>query len=187
MQMLRPLTVMLCALFLVSCASSKPWTYSDADAKAIDADVDLVLKEFNESIAGSETFVKSAEGILIFPALYKAGFFGGAEYGNGALRIAGKTAGYYNFAGLSIGPQIGVQKTSLIIMFMKESVLEKFRASTGFELGVDANATVITIGANASLDTTKAGEPILAFVFGQRGLMAGVTLEGSKFTKRDPQ
>ena len=179
--------VMLCALSLIGCASSKPMTYSTADAKAMDADVDLVLKEFNESIAGSDTFLKSAKGILVFPALYKAGFIGGAEYGDGVLRIDGKTVGYYNVAKLSVGLQIGVQKTSLILMFMKDSVLEKFQASTGFELGVDANATVITIGANASLDTTKAGEPILAFVFGQRGLMAGITLEGSKFTKREPQ
>ncbi|MCX5721196.1 MAG: YSC84-related protein [Nitrospirae bacterium] len=125
--------------------------------------------------------------MLVFPAVYRAGLIGGAEYGDGVLRIAGKTVGYDNFAGLSFGPQIGVQKTSLLLMFMKEPVLDKFQASQGFELGIDANATGVVVGANASLDTTNAGESILAFIFGQRGLMAGVTLEGSKFTKRDHQ
>jgi len=154
-----------------------------AEAKELDADADLAVKEFTEKIAGSEEFLKSAKGVLVFPAVYKAGFIGGAEYGDGVLRVAGKTVGYYNMAAVSFGFQLGAQKTSLIIMFMKDHVLEKFQKSAGFELGVDANATLITVGAGGSLDTTKLAEPILAFVFGQRGLMAGLTLEGSKFTK----
>jgi len=157
-----------------------------ADAKEIDAGADLALKEFTEKIAGSEEFLKIAKGILVFPSVYKAGvILGGAEYGDGALRIGGKTVGYYNMTGVAFGPQLGAQKTSLIIMFMKDLVLEKFQKSTGFEFGVDANATLVTVGAQGSLDTTKLGEPILAFVFGQRGLMASLTLEGSKFTKLD--
>jgi lipid-binding SYLF domain-containing protein len=163
------------------------WTYSATDAKTMDTDVDLALKEFTENISGSEAFVNTAKGILVFPALYKAGFLAGVEYGNGTLKIAGKTVEYYNFLGLSVGAQIGVQKTSLLIMFMKDIALEKFRASKGFDLGLVANATVITVGANTALDTTKLGQPILAFAFDQRGLMAGITLEGSKFTKRDPE
>lgn len=154
-----------------------------ADAKEIDADVDLTLKEFQEKITGTEEFFKSAKGILVFPAVYKAGFIFGAEYGTGALRVNGTSVGYYNLAGASFGFQIGVQKTSLILMFMKEGVLEKFQASSGFELGVDAGATLVTVGARGSLDTTKLGEPILAFVFSQKGLMADLVLKGAKFTK----
>ncbi|MEW6544510.1 MAG: lipid-binding SYLF domain-containing protein [Nitrospirota bacterium] len=156
-----------------------------ADAKEIDADVDLTLKEFAEKITGSEDFLKHAKGVLVFPSIYKAGFIFGAEYGTGALRVAGKTVDYYNLAGASFGFQIGAQKTSVILMFMKDVALEKFRSSTGFELGVDAGATIVTVGAEGSLDTTKLAEPILAFVFSQRGLMGGVTLSGSKFTKLD--
>lgn len=173
----------LCALFALGAAW--PASAAAADAKEIDADVDLAVKEFVEKVAGSEEFLKSAKGVLVFPAVYRAGFIFGAEYGEGALRVAGKTVGYYNLATASIGFQIGAQKTSLIMMFMKDAALEKFRASTGFELGVDANATIITVGAQGSLDTTKLAEPILAFVFSQKGLMGGVTLEGSKFTKLD--
>jgi len=156
-----------------------------ADAKEIDAEVDLTLKEFTEKITGSDEFLKQAKGILVFPAIYKAGFVFGAEYGSGALRINGKTVDYYNTTAVSFGLQLGAQKTSVIMMFMKDVVLEKFRKSSGFELGVDANATLVTVGAGGSLDTTKLGEPILAFVFSQRGLMGGLTLEGSKFTKLD--
>jgi lipid-binding SYLF domain-containing protein len=156
-----------------------------ADAKEIDADVDLALKEFNEKVPGTEELLKNAKGILVMPAMYKAGFFFGAEYGDGALRVAGKTVGYYNLAAASFGLQIGAQKTSLILMFMKDTVLEKFRKSSGFELGVDAGATLVTVGAKGSLDTTKLAEPILAFVFSQTGLMADLSLKGAKFTKLD--
>jgi lipid-binding SYLF domain-containing protein len=160
-------------------AAAWPASASAADAKEIDADVDLALKEFQEKITGTDEFLKTAKGVLIFPAVYKAGFIGGAEYGEGALRVNGKTVGYYNVIGLSFGLQIGVQKTSLILMFMKDAVLEKFRSSSGFELG----ATLITVGARGSLDTTKLAEPILAFVFSQKGLMADLVLKGAKITK----
>lgn len=156
-----------------------------ADAKDIDAEVDLTLKEFADKVSGSDEFLKTAKGLLVFPAVYKAGFVFGAEYGNGALRVDGQTVEYYNIASATWGLQIGAEKTALILMFMKDAPLEKFRKSLGFELGVDAGATLVTVGAKGSLDTTKTAEPILAFVFNQRGLMAGVTLEGSKFTKLD--
>lgn len=170
---------------IATLVAALPAPASAADAKELDADVDLALKEFTEKIAGSEEFLKSAKGILVLPSVYKAGFVFGAEYGEGALRVGGKTVGYYNMAAASFGFQLGAQKTSLIMMFMKDAALEKFQKSAGFELGVDANATLITVGAGGSLDTTKLAEPILAFVFSQRGLMAGLTLEGSKFTKLD--
>lgn len=166
-------------------AVASPGLSHAADAKEIDADVDLALKEFTEKIAGSEEFLKSAKGILVLPSVYKAGFVFGAEYGEGALRVGGKTVGYYNLAAASFGFQIGAQKTSLIMMFMKDTVLEKFQKSMGFELGVDAGATLVTVGAKGSLDTTKLAEPILAFVFSQKGLMGDLSLKGAKFTKLD--
>lgn len=178
-------TILLASLLVMAGLSLSVASALAADAKAIDAEVDLTLKEFAEKVSGSDEFLKTAKGLLVFPAVYKAGFVFGAEYGNGALRIDGKTVDYYNIASATWGLQIGAEKTALILMFMKEAPLEKFRKSMGFELGVDAGATLVTVGAKGSLDTTKTAEPILAFVFNQRGLMAGVTLEGSKFTKLD--
>lgn len=158
-----------------------------ADAKEIDHDADLALTEFQDKMVGSDEFFKLAKGVLVFPAVYKAGVFIGGEYGNGALRIGGKTVGYYNLASASFGLQIGAQKTTLILMFMKPDVLEKFQKSSGFELGVDAGVTLVTVGAGTSFDTTKAGEPILAFIFDQKGLMADLSLKGAKFTKFEPK
>lgn len=178
-------TVLLAVTLMVMGMAISPALALAADAKAIDADVDVTLKDFAEKIPGSDEFLKTAKGVLVFPAIYKAGFVFGAEYGNGALRINGKTVDYYNTVAASWGLQIGAEKTALILMFMKEAALEKFRKSMGFELGVDAGATLVTVGAKGSLDTTKLAEPILAFVLNQRGLMAGVTLEGAKFTKLD--
>jgi len=178
-------TILLASLLVMTGLGLSVAAALAADAKAIDAEVDLTLKEFADKVSGSDEFLKTAKGLLVFPAVYKAGFVFGAEYGNGALRIDGKTVDYYNIVSATWGLQIGAEKTALILMFMKDAPLEKFRKSLGFELGVDAGATLVTIGAKGSLDTTKTAEPILAFVFNQRGLMAGVTLEGSKFTKLD--
>ncbi len=178
-------TIAFTAALMVMGLGVLPASAFAADAKAIDSDADVTLKDFAEKITGSDEFLKTAKGVLVFPAIYKAGFIFGAEYGDGALRINGKTVEYYNTAAASFGFQIGAEKTALILMFMKDAALEKFRKSAGFELGVDASATLVTVGAKGSLDTTKLAEPILAFVLNQRGLMAGVTLEGAKFTKLD--
>jgi len=160
-------------------------------AKAIDADVernvDQTLKEFSRNISGAQEYLRDAKGVLVFPSVYKAGFIFGVETGKGALRVGGKTVGYYNLSTVSFGFQIGVQKSSLIMTFMEDSALEKFQSRMGFELGIDGNVTVFTVGAGGSLDTTKIAEPIRAFVFDRQGLIGGITLEGSKFTKLDPE
>ena len=113
----------------------------------------------------------------------QGGLIVGAEYGEGALRIAGKTVGYYSIASGSFGPQIGAQEKDIIIVFMSPAVLKKFRTSENWRAGVDAKVTVINVGVDDSLSTLKRNQPVVGFVFGQKGLMAGATLEGSKFTK----
>ncbi|MBM4134227.1 MAG: hypothetical protein FJ245_10695 [Nitrospira sp.] len=95
-------------LFLFTLSS--PAIASATDAKAIDADVDVTLKDFSEKVTGSEDFLKTAKGILVFPAIYKAGFIFGAEYGNGALRVNGKSVDYYNTVAASFGFQIGAKR-----------------------------------------------------------------------------
>jgi lipid-binding SYLF domain-containing protein len=113
----------------------------------------------------------------------KAGIGVGGEYGEGALRIGGKTVDYYNTAAASIGFQLGAQKKTIILVFMQQEALKKFRASSGWKAGVDGSVALITVGVEGSIDTTKIKDPIVGFVFGQKGLMYNLTLEGSKFTK----
>ncbi|MFC1666367.1 YSC84-related protein [Candidatus Omnitrophota bacterium] len=153
-----------------------------ATAKQIDANVDASLKHF-ESIVGAKEVIKKAKGILVFPKVFKAGIGIGGEYGEGALRINGKTVDYYGTGAASIGFQIGGQKKTIIIAFMENNAFEKFRESSGWKVGLDASVAVITIGVGGSIDTASINEPIIGFVLNQKGLMYNITLEGSKITK----
>jgi len=99
------------------------------------------------------------------------------------LRIGGVSVDYYTIAAASFGLQFGAQKKDIILLFMNNQVLQDFRNSSGWTAGVDGTVTLVTVGAEGSINTTTLNEPILAFVVGQTGLMAGVSLEGSKITK----
>jgi len=153
------------------------------EGKAIDISVDMALEQFNKDIKGGDEFLKSAKGVLVFPSVIKAGVGVGGEYGEGALRIGGKTADYYNTAAASIGFQLGIQSKRIIIVFMQDDALKKFRESKGWEAGVDGSVALIELGAGGTIDTTTIKDPIIGFVFGNKGLMFNLTLEGSKYTK----
>jgi len=158
-----------------------------ATKKEINASVDVGLERFTSDVRGADEFLKAAKGVLVIPRVKQAGFVLGAKYGNGALRVEGKTVGYYNMTAASAGLQIGVQESNIILCFMDKTVLKKFRESKGWQVGVDGTVALVTIGAGGSVDTTKLKEPIVGFVFGQTGLMAGVSLEGLKLTKINPK
>ena len=152
-------------------------------AKQIDAEVNAALKLFSQQVKGGKEFLNAAKGILVIPNIIKAGLGVGGEYGEGALRIGGKTVEYYSLAAGSVGFQIGAQKTNLILIFMEEEALKIFRSSSGWKVGVDGSITFIDVGKGKSLDTLNIKDPIVAFMFGQKGLMANATIEGAKFTK----
>jgi len=154
-----------------------------ATANEIDASVNASLNRFVKEVKGAQEFLNAAKGVLVMPKVIQGGVGVGAEYGEGALRIGGKTVGYYNIVSGSFGYQLGGQQKDIILVFMNEAVLNKFRKSENWRAGVDAKVTVVTIGADESLDTTKFKQPVVGFVFAQKGLMAGATIEGSKFTK----
>jgi len=156
-----------------------------ADAREIEISVDVALEQFQKEVTGAGQFLGKANGYLVFPKVVKAGLGIGGEYGEGALRINGKTTAYYSTAAASIGLQLGVQKKSIVIVFLTKEALTKFLNSKGWEVGVDGSVALIKVGAGGSIDTTSIKDPIVAFVFGQKGLMYNLTLEGSKFTKLD--
>jgi len=149
----------------------------------IDTSVDVALEQFNKDIKGGAEFLKSAKGVLVLPSVVKAGVGVGGEYGEGALRIGGKTVDYYSTAAASIGFQLGAQSKRIIIVFMQDYALKKFRESKGWEAGVDGSVALIEVGAGGTIDTTTIKDPIIGFVFGNKGLMFNLTLEGSKYTK----
>ncbi len=152
-------------------------------AREIDVGVDEALKRFKAEVSGAQLFLDKSKGALVFPSVYKAGFGVGGEYGEGALRIAGKTAGYYNTMAASIGFQFGAQAKTVILVSTQKDALDKFQNSDGWKVGVDGSVALVTLGAGDSLDTVNIKDPIVGFVFGQKGLMYNLTLEGSKYTK----
>ena len=156
-----------------------------ASAAEIDAKANAVLKNFYQEVGAATELSKKSKGILIFPDVVKAGFVIGGEYGEGALRIKKKTVGYYNTVAGSIGLQIGAQAKTVILMFMDKEVLSAFRNSDGWEIGVDGSVALIEFGAGEAIDTNSIKDPVIGFVFGNRGLMVNLTLEGAKISKID--
>jgi lipid-binding SYLF domain-containing protein len=156
-------------------------------AAQINAGVNAALAKFHKQVKGSNELLARAKGVLVFADVIKAGAGIGGEFGEGALRISGKTVAYYSFASASIGLQLGVQRKDIIILFMQDRALRDFRASEGWQVGVDGSIVLVDVGAGGSVDTTKVNKPIIGFVVGQQGLMYNLTLEGSKITKLPPK
>jgi lipid-binding SYLF domain-containing protein len=154
-----------------------------ATAKEIDVSVDVALEKFEKDVAGSKQFLATAKGLLVFPNVIKAGIGFGGEYGEGALRISGKTVSYYNTMAGSFGLQLGAQAKTIVLVFLDEDALKQFRKSEGWKVGVDGSVAVIAIGAGTSLDSSKLNQPNVGFVLDQKGLMYNLTLEGLKFTR----
>ena len=161
------------------------WSYTGyaATARELDVSVDVALERFYQQVEGAKAFANTAKGMLILPNVTKGALFLGVEYGEGALRIGGVTVDYYSIAAGSIGLQIGGQKKDIFLLFMTDEALRKFRASKGWEAGVDGNVAFVDMGAGGRLDTTTVKDPIVGFVIDVKGLIADVSLKGSKITK----
>ena len=123
--------------------------------------------------------------MLIFPDVLSGSFFIGAQHGKGVLRVGGANAGYYSTTAGSIGFQAGAQSKAMFVLFMTDEALNKFRNSNGWTVGADATVAVVNIGANGRIDTNTAQQPVVGFVLNNGGLMAGVSLEGTKIAKID--
>jgi len=152
-------------------------------AKEIDVSVDVALNRFKNEVPGAQEFLQNAKGVLVIPNVIRVGFGLGGEYGEGALLIGGKTIDYYSLGAGSFGFQIGAQSKNVVIIFMDENALTSFRDSLGWRAGVDGSVALVDVGAGGSVDTNNIQHPIVGFVFGVKGLMVNLSLEGSKFTK----
>ncbi len=156
-----------------------------ASKEEIDIEVAASVEKFQQEVSGGKKFLEKAEGMLVFPDVVKAGFGIGGEYGEGALLIKEKTVDYYNTAAASIGFQLGAQFKTVILVFLKKDALDKFRNSSGWEAGVDGSVALIEFGVGKDINTINIVDPIVGFVFSNKGLMYNLTLEGSKITKLD--
>lgn len=156
-------------------------------AAQIDLGVDEALKKLYDSTPAALELSKIAKGILVFPSIVKGGLVVAGQYGEGALRKEGKTAGYYNSVAASYGLQAGVQKFGYALFFLDAASLEYLNKSEGWELGVGPSITIVDAGIARSLSTTTAKDAVYAFFFDQKGLMAGLGIQGSKITQITPK
>jgi lipid-binding SYLF domain-containing protein len=124
-----------------------------------------------------------AVAILVFPNIKKAGFMVGGQYGEGVLWRGDKAAAFYNTGGASFGFQAGAQEYGYAMFFMTEAAINALNVAEGFEVGVGPSVVIIDQGMANSMTTTTMQKDIYAFVFGQKGLMAGVGIQGNKITK----
>ena len=132
--------------------------HAAATAKEIDASVDAAMDRFDKQVKDADEVVRNAKGLLVMPNVKKAGLIVGGEYGKGALIIEGKTVGYYKVISGSVGFQLGVEAKDMILAFMTDEVLNKFRTSKGWEAGIDGNVAVITVGGGGSASTRNVNE-----------------------------
>jgi lipid-binding SYLF domain-containing protein len=175
-------------LGLAGCTTTSPSSSASPAANAgkrdtINAGVDSTLSRLYENVNGSRELVAKARGVLVFPSVISAGFWIGAQYGEGALRVNGQTTGYYSTVAGSFGLQIGAQSKALVFLFMTQEALDEFLHSQGWAAGADATVAVLKVGANGAVDTSTATSPVEAFVLTNGGLMAGVSLEGTKVSR----
>ena len=171
---------LLALLFLIQA----PYTFA-ARKIVLDARIEEAVAEFYEKSMAGKKLAQKAKGMLVFPTVGKAGLGIGGEYGEWALIINGKTEQYYATAAASFGLQIGVQSKRQIILFMEKADLDSFRKSEGWEFGVDGSVAIATLGAGGEIDTKTLNQPVIGFIFGNKGLMANLSLEGTKLTKID--
>jgi lipid-binding SYLF domain-containing protein len=140
---------------------------------------------------------RRAKGILVFPGVVKAGFLVGAQYGTGGVLFKrsmvhvffkhGRKSGFYNIVAGSYGLQVGVESFNYVMFFMDNDSLNYLEKSQGWEVGVGPTVVVVDKGFGKSLTTTTAKDAVYSFIFDQKGLMAGIGMQGSKISKIDPE
>ncbi len=156
-----------------------------ASAAELDIRVAEAIESFKKNVNGAEVFLAQSQGYLVFPKVYKAGLGFGAETGEGALRIGTQNVDYYRTSSGSFGFQFGAQARTIVIVFMTEESLNKFRNSEGWKVGIDGSVALIDLGAGKTIDSKNIKDPVVGFIFGSKGLMYNLTLEGTKIHKLD--
>ncbi|MCC7486639.1 MAG: lipid-binding SYLF domain-containing protein [Burkholderiales bacterium] len=156
-------------------------------AGTISGESRAALNRLYASQPAAKALGEKAVAVLVFPGITKAGFMIGGQYGEGALFKGGKTVAYYNTTGISYGLQAGAQKYGYAMFFMNERALSQLNKAEGFEVGAGPSVVVVDEGMAKSATTTTMKDDIYAFIFSQKGLMAGLGLQGNKITRISPK
>ena len=141
------------------------------------------LDKLVAQVPGASALNSKAVAVLVFPTITKAGFMVGGQFGEGVLWRKGKPVGYYNTAGASYGLQAGAQQYGYAMFFMNQKALDSLNSTQGFEVGVGPSVVVMDSGMAKNVTSGTLTEDIYAFVFAQKGLMAGIGIQGNKISK----
>ena len=177
-------TAFILAMAVVAVINPRPG-YT-ASAAELNREAAAALQTLYASEPAAKGLGAKAKGILVFPTIIKAGFIVGGQYGEGALQKGGKTVAYYNTVAASYGLQAGAQSFGYALFFMTESALKCLDKSDGWEIGTGPSIVIVDEGMAKALTTTTAKDDVYALIFGQKGLMAGIGLQGSKISKINP-
>jgi lipid-binding SYLF domain-containing protein len=151
-----------------------------ARAASMDADIDRALSQLTQQARGSDQLVATAKGVLVFPTVLSAGLGIGGSHGLGGLRRDGKTVRHYRMTAASVGLLAGARSKTVVYLFMTDESLRNFEASSGWTVGADASVTLLTVGANAQIDTQSAQQPVVGFVLTNAGLMGNLSMDGTR-------
>jgi lipid-binding SYLF domain-containing protein len=154
-----------------------------ADTPPIDSRVQGALEHFYAQGPANRELASKAAAVLVFPRVTKAGAGVGGEFGEGALEVHGKTIGYYKMTSASVGATLGVARRSEVFLFMTDEARERFLHSRDWTVGADTNVAIAHKGTGAEYQSGALHKPVLAFVFGEQGLIGDASLEGTKVTK----
>jgi lipid-binding SYLF domain-containing protein len=168
-------------LILLGLAASA--TTLAASKAEINQHVAATLTQFHGLNSANKGLVGKSAGMLVFPKVTKGGVGVAGEYGEGVLMVDGKTMGYYSVGAASVGLTLGIAEHSEIIMFMTADSLKAFKATKGWSIGADAGVTLVSAAASGAYDSKIEQKPILGFVFGEKGLLADLSLEGEKISQ----
>ncbi len=178
----------LLSVFLLIGVTFGSFSAAAAERSALDNDVHAAMALLLETSPVAKILAPSAKGALVFPTIVKAGFIVGVQYGNGALIRARRGGGYYiaeyyNIAAASFGLQAGMQAFGYAMLLMTDAAVERAETGEGWELGVGPSIVIVDAGLAKTLTTETAKSDVYAFNFGQKGLMAGLGLQGTKITR----
>ncbi len=160
-----------------------PFVASAHNHDELDARVREAVHELYQTSPTARVLGAKARGMLVFPRVFKAGYGIGGEFGEGVLLTDGRTTDYYNIASASVGFQLGIQRKSVVVLFMTDDALRHFRDSEGWKVGVDTSIAIVTVGIGGEIDTDTLQKPVIGFLFSNKGLMYNLTLEGSKISR----
>jgi lipid-binding SYLF domain-containing protein len=176
--------VALVSLAEVACSTTPPGTEVAASQRqSIDAGVDAALSRLYADTPGTRDVVAKAKGVLVIPRLVSAGLVVGGSHGEGALRVDGRTSGYYSAGGAALGVIAGADTKDMFLVFMSDEALTKFRTSSGWTAGLDGAVAFAHSGAGGRLDNESGQHQVIGYVLSNGGLVANVSIEGTKLTR----